>query len=1088
MSLPGFSVNRPTFISMLFAGIVIIGVIALKMLPVEMMPNISYGDITINIDVRGGIPASEIENRISKPVEEAVSSASHLRNILSISKEGNATIILEFEPGTEMNFAALEVREKFNRIRNKLPKEIEKPVIAKYEYMDVPIMILAVTSDRRSPEELRKIVDERIKDRIQRIEGIARAEVVGGREGKIIIEIDQYRLQAYQLSINKVVDIINLNNSNLLAGEIKREKDKYLVRTIGELESLEDIANLAVATTKEGSVVRLKDIASIKDSYLEPTAFARLNAQPVISIYIQKESLANTVQISRDVNKEIENLKRNLESDIKLSLISNQADIIQQAVNQVNSALITGALLASLILFIFLWDIRLVFIISTSIPLSVILTFCLMYFSKLTLNVMTLSGLALGVGMLVDNAIVVLDNTFKKRDDFLAYPGKFPEDMPMKEIQKKLATEASEEMFLAIVASTFTTIVVFLPLFFINPEIKLLYSGIALTITYSLLASLLTAITLVPLLVSRLKLKDPRLPPPVPEELLLKENGAAETEEKETKPPPAVPEQPRTGFLEKLYKLLIALVLFLRYLVVFLVVVALLRVVQEASKLEQEFIGIAEQNKFTIFVEMPTGTKIEITDKIIAGIESFVAKMPEVKTATSKVEPWSGKIFVELKPLVERKKSTGEFMNTLRPYTDKFYQTHRAFVYYEEPQEVGTKEILLELYGYDYEVLKSLAIQVAQRLQTIPKFTDTKIRMREGRPEIQLILDKREAAMFGLTAEDVSLALHTHMRGLVATRFRGTHEPLIKTQDPNFNPQWHFNGGQAFNNGPSRDGTEKAEETETIVRIGEEFRHTRDDLRRITLVTPYGDMVFLHQLATFKDEYGPSEVWRKNKSRMVQVSANTGGVALGTAALKVKEAIKDLKFPKDYFWQFGGNYDKMIQNQNELYRALVISLILVYMILGGLFESITEPFIILCTVPMAAIGAVTALRLTDKPVGTGVLIGAIMLGGIVVNNAIILIDRINFLRRNFPDKYSQRGGAKKAVIDASFDRLRPIMMTSLTTILGLIPMALDKSESANLWSPLAITVIGGLSVATFLTLFVIPCVYLIFRDFWLVKR
>ncbi|MFA5319655.1 MAG: efflux RND transporter permease subunit [Candidatus Omnitrophota bacterium] len=1086
MSLPAFSVNRPTFVSMLFTGVIIIGAIALKMLPVEMMPNISYGDITINIDVRGGIPASEIENRIAKPVEEAVSSSTHLRNILSISKEGNATIILEFEPGTEMNFAALEVREKFNRIRNKLPKEIEKPVIAKYEYMDVPIMILAVTSDRRSPEDLRKIVDERIKDRIQRVEGVARAEIVGGRESKIIIEIDQYRLQAYQLSINKVVDTINLNNSNLLAGEIKRAKDKYLVRTIGELESLEDLSNLAVATTKEGSVVRLKDIATIKDSYLEPTAFARLNAQPVISIYVQKESLANTVQISKDVNREVEALKRNLEKDIQVSIISNQADIIQQAVNQVNSSLLIGALLASLILFIFLWDIRLVFIISSSIPLSVIVTFCLMYFSKLTLNVMTLSGLALGVGMLVDNAIVVLDNTFKKRDEFIFSPGRFPEGMPMKEIQKCLAIEASEEMFLAIVASTFTTIVVFLPLFFINPEIKLLYSGIALTITYSLLASLFTAVTLIPLLASRLKLKDPRLPQELPE-AILEEEKKAEPPEKTVQGAENTDGVSRVGLFGKIYKIIVSLTLFFRYLIVFLVIMASLRIIQEASKLEQEFIGIAEQNKFTVFVEMPTGTKIEITDKIVASIESYVAKMPEVKNATSKIEPWSGKIFVELKPLAERKKSTAEFMNVLRPYTEKFYQTHRAFVYYEEPQEVGTKEILLELYGYDYEVLKSLAIQVAQRLQTIPKFTDTKIRMREGRPEIQLILDKREAAMFGFTTEDVSLALHTHMRGLVATRFRGTREPLIKTSSQNFNPDWHFNSNNNLNNA-IQDTAAKSEETETIVRIGEEFRHTRDDLRRISLVTPYGDMIFLHQLATFKDEYGPSEVWRKNKSRMVQVSANTGGIALGTAAIKVKEALKDLKLPKDYFWQFGGNYDKMIQNQKELYWALVISLVLVYMILAGLFESLTEPLIILSTVPMAAIGAVTALRLADKPVGTGVLIGAIMLGGIVVNNAIILIDRINFLRRTFKDKYSQKGGAKKAVIDASFDRLRPIMMTSLTTILGLIPMALDKSESANLWSPLAITVIGGLAVSTFLTLLVIPCVYLIFRDLWLVKR
>ena len=290
MSIPELSVKRPIAISMFFIGIALISIIAFGLLPVEMMPNTSFGDITINIDVRGGIPASEVEKRISQVVEEAVGSVTHLKNILSISKEGNATIILQFEPGINMDFAALEVREKFNRIRNKLPQEIEKPVIAKYEYMDVPIIILAVTSNLRTPEDLRKIVDERIKERIERIEGVARAEVSGGREGKILIEIDQHKLEAYSLSINRVVDIINLNNSNLLAGEIKRVKDKYLVRTIGEFQSLAEIEELAIAATEQGSVIRLKDIAEVKDSYLEPTAFARVNSQPAVSIYIQKES------------------------------------------------------------------------------------------------------------------------------------------------------------------------------------------------------------------------------------------------------------------------------------------------------------------------------------------------------------------------------------------------------------------------------------------------------------------------------------------------------------------------------------------------------------------------------------------------------------------------------------------------------------------------------------------------------------------------------------------------------------------------------------------------------------------------------
>ena len=1050
---------------MFFIGIILIGAIAFRLLPVEMMPNVSFGDITINIDVRGGIPASEVEKRISRPVEEAVGSVSHLKNILSISKEGNATIILEFEPGTNMEFAALEVREKFNRIRNKLPPEIEKPVIAKYEYMDVPIMILAVTSEIRTPEQLRKIVDERIKDRIQRIEGVARAEVAGGREGKIIIEIDQPKLQAYALSINQIVDIINLNNANLLAGEIKRTKDKYLVRTIGEFRNLADIENLAIATTKEGSLIRLKDIAQVKDSFLEPTELARLNAQPVVSIYVQKESTANTVKIASLINQELKSLKRILEKDIRVSATFNQAEAIQQAVNQVKSSLIYGAILATLVLLVFLRDWRSVFIIASSIPISVLLTFCLMFFSKLTLNIMTLSGLALGVGMLVDNAIVVLDHTFKKRDEFINSEDKTAQGGLTKKIEKELAIIAADEMLLAITASTLTTIIVFLPLAFINPEIRMLYSGIALTITYSLLASLLAALTLVPMLAARLKIKKIELPEPNPAS---------------SGPPMPAPEKPQNIKPQNLYKQAISLSLSLRYLIIVLVLVGFGRVLQEAKKLEKEFIGIAEQNKFTIFIEMPTGTRLEVSDKVVSEVERIVSRLPEVETATAKIEPWSSKINVELLPLNKRKKSTVQIINELRPLTDKL---EPAFVYYEEPEEVGTKEIILEIYGYDYEVLKGLAIQIAQRIQTIPKFTDTKIRMREGRPEMRLYIDKTQAAMFGLKVEEIALALHAHMRGLVATRYRGTDEPLIRIKEEEkkmeFKPQ-DLNKIRR----PLFSGKE-AKETETIVRLEERYRKTFDALRRISLVTPDKEQIYLSQIANFKFDIGPSEIWRKNKSRMVQVSANTGGTALGTAAEKTKAVLSDLKFPRDYFWQLGGNYDKMIRNQEELSLALLLSLILVYMILASLFESFSQPFIILVTVPLAAMGAIIALRLTHKPVGTGVLVGAIMLGGIVVNNAIILIDRINFLKHKPGLGY---GGGREAIIIASLDRLRPIMMTSLTTILGLIPMALDKSESSNLWSPLAITVIGGLTVSTFLTLFVIPCVYLIFKDFRLVRK
>jgi HAE1 family hydrophobic/amphiphilic exporter-1 len=1064
---------------MFFLGLLLIGTVTFRLLPVEMMPNISFGDITINIDVRGGIPASEVEQRISKPVEEAVGSVTHLKNILSISKEGNATIILEFEPGTDMNFAALEVREKFNRIRNKLPPEIEKPVIAKYEYMDVPIMILAVTSEIRTPEDLRKIVDEKIKDRIQRIEGIASAEVVGGRESKIIIEVDQRKLQAFALPINHIVDIINVNNANLLAGEIKRTKDKYLVRTIGEFQNLADFENLAIATTKEGSVIRLKDIAQVKDSYLDPSSFARLNSRPVVSIYIQKESTANTVKIAQLVDKELKVLRQVLDKDIKINLTSNQAEIILQAVQQVQSSLLYGAILATLVLFAFLRDFRTVFIIASSIPLSVLITFCLMFFSKLTLNVMTLSGLALGVGMLVDNAIVVLDNIFKKRDEAIRAKGGLQDKTLPEGIEKKLASSGANEMFLAITASTLTTVIVFLPIVFINPEVKMLYSGIALTITYSLLASLLAALTLVPMLASRLKMKRIKL---------AVDNDNLQNEI----PVTAVPLLSR--ITEIVYKKVISFSLILRYLIVIAVAFGFVYILKEGQKLEKEFIGIAEQNKFTIFIEMPTGTRLEVSDKIVNKVEEIASRLSEVKTLTAKVEPWSSKIYVELVPLIKREKSTAQIINELRPLTDEL---DPAFIYYEEPEDIGTKEILIELYGYDYEILKGLAIQVAQRMQSIPKFTDTKIRMREGRPELRVEIDKRQAAMFGLRVEDIALALHTYMRGLVATHYRGKNEPLVRIKEDSFTSPKPYLAWEERNilRQQSKEikkinpafSPREAKETESIVRLSEKYRRTFDDLRRISFVTPDKQQIYLFQIASFKFDLGPSEVWRKNKSRMVQVSANTGGLALGTAADKVKEVLTDLKFPKDYFWQFGGNYDKMIRNQNELSFALILSLILVYMILASLFESFSQPFIILISVPLAAIGAIIALRLTDKPIGIGVLIGAIMLGGIVVNNAIILIDRINFLRHKHPD-FGSKSGVRKAVIDASFDRLRPIMMTSLTTILGLIPMAVDKSEYSNLWSPLAITVIGGMTLSTFLTLFVIPCVYLIFRDLRLTRK
>ena len=1042
---------------MFFLGVVIIGLITLRLLPIEMMPNTSFGQITINIDIRGGMPAPEVEKRIAKPVEEAVGTVSNLRNLLTISKESNAMIVLEFEPNTNMDFAALEVREKFNRIRNKLPSQIEKPVIAKYEYSDVPIMILAVTSPLKTPEELRKIVDDKIRDNIQRIEGVGLAEVAGGREEKILVEVDQNKLRAYSLSIKSVVNTININNNNLLAGEIKRRRDKILVRVIGDFKTLKEIGNLPIINTSQNSAVRIKDIAVIKDSYLDPVSLARVNGRAAVSIYVQKESLANTLKVAQRIKKALEEIRPKLDKDIKITPIFNQAEYIRKSIKRVKLSLLYGSILATLALLIFLQDIGSVFIIAITIPLSILFTFSLMFLTKVTLNVITLSGLALGVGMLLDTSVVVLENIFKKRE----------QDKTISPLQAAL--QGTNEMTLAIIASTITTLIVFTPLLFISPEIRNIYSGIALTITFSLLASLLISLTLVPMLASRLKIKrkTPALrPQPTPASPLPVTNQESQNIEDPGQLSQA--EKLAVSFkenLQRFFKSFIKICLKLRYVIFLAVALLSLLGFWQGKKLGKEFIGIAEHNKFTIFVEMPTGTKLEVTDRVVKEVEALVEKMRRekiVKNYTSRIEPWSSKIYVELFPLAQRKIPVKEVISRLRKQTANIKE---AFIYYEEPGETESKEIFVEIYGHDYKVLKQLAILTAQKMEKIKRFTDVKIRMREGRPEMLVKVDRLRAALFNLSTQDIALSLHTQMRGLVAIRYRGKIPAKGLMPTPN----------------------KEAKEIETIVRLDKKYRKTMGDVERLTIVSPESKQIYLEQMATFKKDTAPSEIWRKNKARMVQVSANIEDLPLGTAAKITRQALAKLKFPREYYWKFGENYDTMMADQKQLRSAIILSIVLIFMVLASLFESLSKPLVILATVPLAAIGAIFALRLTNKPISTGVLIGGIMLGGIVVNNAIILVDRINFLKRK-AEKAKSKYDRRQILIEASNDRLRPIIITSLTTILGLIPMALDKSESSNLWSPLAITVIGGLSFSTFLTLLVIPGIYLIFEDLGIIKE
>ncbi|MDP8230290.1 MAG: efflux RND transporter permease subunit [Candidatus Gorgyraea atricola] len=1030
MNLSELSVKRPITIFMLFLGIVLVGFVSLQRLPVELKPNVAYGDISISVAVRGGMPPEEVENLVTKPIEEAVSTVSYLENLYSTSKAGESRIWLEFEPGTNMNFSALEVREKFSKIRDKLPREIQKPIIAQYKESDAPVLLLVVSGEDYTPEMLRKVVDEQIKERILRVEGVANVDVYGGRERKILVEVDKHKLYQYNIPMELVVNSLGANNLNLLAGDIKRRKDKYLIRVIGEFESVEDIKGIGVTVTPQGSIIKLEEIAKVRDSFLEPVSYARTDIEPVVSLYIQKESTANTIQVVADAQKEIELLKTQLDEGIFIKETLNQAKTIQNAIDAVKTSLLYGAILAVLVLLLFLRDLTPTFIIAVTMPISVMATFILMYFNNISINVMTLSGLALGIGMLVDNSIVVLDNIDKKKKKVI-----FSRE-DWKTQYSRAAIGGASEVGLAILASTITTIIVFLPFVFVNKAMRMFWSGLALTVTYSLLSSLFVALTLVPMLSDLIKRRVVKAKSKTPNPAMLKIKKFLD--------------------IQTYYRRFLEFSLRLRYMFVAISFGILFLAVLIGGKLDKEFMAGTEEGRFTMFVELEPGAKLDITDKMVKEIEELLLEVPEIKTFTSRVEPWSSKVYVKLLPLAKRGRSTKAVIDDIRALAKTVEHRYKGgFIYFSEIEEKGLKEIVVDLYGYDYAVLKELAVSIATRFGTVEGFEDIRMSRISGRPEWGIHVDRKLAGAYGLTVKDVADTLHSEVRGLRAT--------LYHTE---------------------------AREVATISRLRKEDRDRLDDLRKLVLFSKEGHPILLEQVADFTAQIGSSEIVRKNKMRVVHITAMVTGQSLVEAASNIKANLSDMEFPKDYYYRIGGNFERNIKKSQELWQfpfsfkppyvrmpgAFYLTLILVYLVLASLFESYTQPLIIVFSVPLSAIGVVSALKIADKSISFGVMIGSIMLAGIVVNNAIVLVDRINFLRRE------QGMDLLESLIESGADRLRPIAMTTSTTILGLMPMAFDRSESANLWSPLAITVIGGMASSTILTLFLVPSMYMIFED------
>ena len=1024
MNLPEFSIKRPVTTIMVFTGIILFGFISLSKLPQELFPPITYPQLTVVTTYENAAP-EEIETLITKPVEEAMGTVSGLRRLKSISKEGLSLVIAEFGWAENMDFAALRMREKIDLIKERLPRESEEPLVMKHNPFELPIMTLSITGDR-SPQAIREISRRIIKDELEKIEGVASAAIIGGLEREIIIEVDQGRLHAQKVPLLSVARAIADANLNYPAGTIKESFYEYLIRTLGEFEHVDEIGEVAVHVEKDEGypfeeekegiskgkrLVLLKDIAEVNDTVKERTSFSRYNRSENIAISIQKQAQANTLQVVNRVKKALDFIREEVPKDIKVGIIYDQSKFIKDSISGVRDAAVQGGILAFLVLLLFLRNVKSSIIVTVSIPISIIAVFTLMYMGKLSINMMSLGGLALGVGMLVDNAIVVLENISRHREE-----GKE---------EKEASITGANEVSNAIIASTLTTVVVFFPMVFVVGIAGQLFKQLAFTVIFSLIASLFVALTVIPLLASSKSKVKPKKIEPKQEFILI-------------------------DFYEKI------LIKFLKnkkrgLLIVTLIFFASLLL---TIPIDKELMPKVDQGQFIIKIDLKAGARLEMTNQVADKIEDSILKLPYVQDVSSIVGSTKGReaedvlqrlganqaeIRVNLKN--KRKIKTAQAVQNIKDILNKMdlKDTRIDYMLQESVLRAAVEEsapIIIEVKGENMPSLIKISEKIMEKLKTVKGVYGIKTDMPEPSPETKIFVDKDRASLHNLSVADIAQTSQIALRGYIASQLK-----------------------------------EKGQEIDIRVRMREHDTNDFDKLRRLKLNTPEGHIIQLTSVATFGRGKGPSEIKRLDQERTIIVSANIFRRPLKDVVKNINRIINKLDIPESFTVKLSGESEEMTESFNSLRFALIFSILLVYMIMAAQFESLWQPFIIMVTVPLSVIGVVLSLFLTGTSINVVALLGVIMLGGIVVNNGIVLIDYLNLLRSRGKPVY-------EAVIEASKARLRPILMTALTTILGLIPMALAFGEGSELRSPLAISVIGGLFVATFLTLLVIPAIYL----------
>lgn len=1017
MSIVRGAVNRPILTSIVYLAVLVIGAVAFSRLPIDLMPEVTYLTISV-VTSYGNVGPEEMEELVTRPIEESLAAVQGVEEITSSSTEGRSMVRVSFTWGTDLDVASNDIRDRIDRVLGRLPEDIDRPMIRKFDISAFPILQLGASSDM-SPLDLRRIMDNQIKYRIERAPGVAAADIFGGLVREIHVDLHASKLKALGLSTDSIINAIGSENVNIPAGLYNKGNLKVLVRTQGEYQSLEDIRN-TVITNRNGTTLRIKDVADVKDSWQEVTRIDRINGNPGLRVSINKQSGVNTVKVVDAVREELKRIKRDY-PQIDIVPLVDTSIYIKQSINNLGHAAILGGILAIIVLFLFLRNISSTAIIATAVPISMIATFGLIYFGGFTLNLMTFGGLTLGIGMLMDNAIVVLENIFRYREY-----GHSP---------LKSAVEGTSEVWSAIVAGTMTHIVVFLPVIFMQGMSGILFQQMAYVVVFSFLCSLIVAVTLVPMLTSRF-LRYESVKTKNPDSKLQKVYDLSEQTFKN---------------IETKYGLTINWALSNRKKVVlfsaalFIVSVFLVR-----------FIGVelmpqADESQVSVNIEMAVGSRLEIVNEATQMVENILKReVPETISVLSQVgsggAPHTAGITVNLVPISKRKRSSEEIANVLRKklsgipgVTIRTRAGQGLFLLRLGTQT--TDNISVEVRGYDLQIAQELAKKVDQVVKTVPGITDTKISREEGSPEEIIQIDRQKAADLGLTVTRIGNALQTAVGGTQSSYFR--------------------DGGKEY---------------WILVRLSEEERKRLTDFLDLTIINNRGEPVILRNVVNAIPRQGPVRIERKDQERIITINANFTKRDMGSVISDIRKKLLDLPIPKDFAILFGGDYEEQQKAFRQLMFAFFLAIIFIYMVMAAQFESFRDPFIILFSIPMALIGITVTLILTGTIFSMQAFIGCIMLAGIVTNNSILLVHYTNLLRR--------RDGMemKEAIKLAGIRRLRPILMTTATTTLGLLPLAFGLGEGGEAQAPLARVVVGGLLSSTLITLVLVPVVYSIFEQ------